>query len=67
METFRERLLRWGQSRCEVVEVASLFARCPIAHKWKAPIGVAMWLFGGLSALVRSLSNGWRSGGRQAQ
>jgi len=38
METFRERLLRWGQSRCEVVEVASLFARCPIAHKWKAPM-----------------------------
>ena len=37
METSRELLERWAQSLCQDVSVGGLIARCPIAHKWKAP------------------------------
>jgi len=37
METPSELLARWSDSRCESVSVGGLLARCPIAHKWKAP------------------------------
>ena len=37
MEGPAERIARWSQSRCQSVPVAGLIARCPVAHKWKAP------------------------------
>ncbi|MGQ0510271.1 MAG: hypothetical protein ACT4P9_06620 [Betaproteobacteria bacterium] len=37
MESPGERIARWSQSRCQNVPVAGLLARCPVAHKWKAP------------------------------
>jgi hypothetical protein len=37
MEDVRTQLERWGQSLCKDVSVGGLYARCKIAHKWKAP------------------------------
>lgn len=37
METSEERLTRWSDSLCNNISVGGLVARCPIAHKWKAP------------------------------
>lgn len=37
MPTIDERLANWQKSLCPTLEVAGLFARNPIAHKWKAP------------------------------
>lgn len=37
MESPAERVARWSESLCKNVPVAGLIARCPVAHKWKAP------------------------------
>ena len=37
MSDLAQILERWGQSLCSEIPVRSLVARCPIAHKWKAP------------------------------
>lgn len=37
MDNIRERVLSWSQSLPKEVSVGSLFSRCSIAHKWKAP------------------------------
>ena len=37
MESPAERVARWSESLCQNVPVAGLIARCPVAHKWKAP------------------------------
>lgn len=37
MPTIEKSLANWQKSLCPRLEVAGLFARSPIAHKWKAP------------------------------
>ncbi|AKC81476.1 hypothetical protein XB05_17330 [Xanthomonas arboricola] len=37
MEKPRKQLERWAQSLCQDVSIGGLIARCPVAHKWKAP------------------------------
>lgn len=37
MSDLAELLERWGRSLCKEIAVGGLLARCPIAHKWRAP------------------------------
>lgn len=42
MEDIHVTLERWHQSLCQDISVGGLLARCPIAHKWKAPYRIAV-------------------------
>lgn len=37
IKSIEARLDRWKQSLCPSISIAGLFARSPVAHKWKAP------------------------------
>ena len=42
MDTLRERLANWSASLLLEVAAESLYARCPIAHKWKATFRIVL-------------------------
>jgi len=42
MDTLRERLGNWSASLPSEIAAGSLYARCPIAHKWKATFRIVL-------------------------